>query len=1299
MIKSAMKRESSVSRNSENSSSGPIAPAVGNFRRTSHATNGSGPGNGNQNSSAFRINLTQRERIESTLDKWHDDDLSIVASDDDNSSSDGNSRANPSTAGKTQKTEIMKMVQKETQVALFLRYFIVLLLIGMATFLSIGVFRWVEKADLYDNLAPADSTASASSLPSSPSSCTWDLEGVQDAFVQGLENNMLQAQASRLVSAFSVSTSFTSWVLSQPGLDRFSTWPFVTIPDFETRVTGLLRLSASPSQVLLAHYVDPLFQVSFEEYALQLQQTCDGCTVIDQIYDPVTLQNVRDEDDSVPIWQVAPFSSNSLILQDLNSDPTWKTGLQQVKSLGVAVLTDFIETNTRSTDSVPAALGPEVVLIYPVFADFQQVTVASFISIIFSWAELLKGALPFDLMGTLEEVTLFVESCSGRVESYELDLDGNLKYTGPLPEISSELQAESVTFPFAGAYAYGAFDVPFEGVEDGDVCNYQVWVAPSVVVEDAFNVELEGAGSSAGGSSNRNITLTIVVAVLFAAILVLFMLFDCIMERRQAMVANVAAKSSVIVEGLFPAQVRDRMLESMLNKDSGKKASTDPLSDFSPNNMEGVSKNAVPTANGGAPSQLSVKQFLSSDTMRNPNDISGQPIADLFNDTTVLFADIAGFTAWSSQREPPQVFTLLETLYRSFDVIAKKLKVFKVETIGDCYMAVTGLPNPDEAHAVHMSRFAYQCLVGMKELIRELEAMLGPGTSELALRVGLHSGAVTAGVLRGDKGRFQLFGDTVNTASRMESTGLRGKIQVSQETAELLQKAGKNHWLKPRDEAVHAKGKGELKTYWLDPTRKKRNAKPNKEIRVAQEIALNKKAGDKSPNKPFTTGEVPFDDKYDRLIAWNVDVLLYHLGRVISARSRSPSRGSLVNHSSEVALLPASIHDVAEVVALPPFDPDSSRFRRARPDVSMLHQTRKDLYEYVKQIALTYRDVPFHNFEHASHVTLCVNKLLNRLINSEEYDTEEELHNATFGISSDPLTHFAIVFAALIHDADHTGLPNAQLVKDGSELAKDFNNKSVAEQNSVHIGWEMLMDPRFERLRKCIYQTNVERKRFRQLVINSVLATDIADKNINENRQYKWDRAFSEQQSPGEPSSLQIQEEMNRKATAVIEHIIQVSDVAHTMQHWHIYRRWNERLFHEMHDAYASGKVAVDPSTNWYIGELGFFDYYLIPLAMKLKDCGIFGKSGYEYISYVLKNKKEWERKGRQVVQEMVLLYKDVDEEGDGEDDSSFDSEEEYDSDDLEYESPGEMSSDDEDLDTNEDVRSTDNISTEVGLG
>ena len=139
----------------------------------------------------------------------------------------------------------------------------------------------------------------------------------------------------------------------------------------------------------------------------------------------------------------------------------------------------------------------------------------------------------------------------------------------------------------------------------------------------------------------------------------------------------------------------------------------------------------------------------------------------------------------------------------------------------------------------------------------------------------------------------------------MESTSERGKIQVSQETADLLMAAGKSHWLKPREDLVVAKGKGELKTYWLDPTKKRRHTKTHKDIRVSQEIALNN-----GSNPSMGLGEVPFDDKYARLIDWNVDVLLHHLARVISCRSRSPSRGSLVNHSSEAALLPAAINEV-----------------------------------------------------------------------------------------------------------------------------------------------------------------------------------------------------------------------------------------------------------------------------------------------------------------------------------------------------------------------------------------------------
>ncbi|CAB9525722.1 Receptor-type guanylate cyclase gcy [Seminavis robusta] len=179
-----------------------------------------------------------------------------------------------------------------------------------------------------------------------------------------------------------------------------------------------------------------------------------------------------------------------------------------------------------------------------------------------------------------------------------------------------------------------------------------------------------------------------------------------------------------------------------------------------------------------------------------------------------------GFTKWSSTRTHVEVFELLEALYGQFDRIADKLNVFKVETIGDCrctYIAVTGLPEAQPEHALIMTKFAQTCMRKFHPVLVSLSPTLGDDTLNVQMRVGMHSGPVTGGLLRGKKARFQLFGDSVNTASQMESNGQPGRIHASATTATELQKLGKAEWLTLREDKITAKGKGLMTTYWVNP--------------------------------------------------------------------------------------------------------------------------------------------------------------------------------------------------------------------------------------------------------------------------------------------------------------------------------------------------------------------------------------------------------------------------------------------------------------------------------------------------
>jgi hypothetical protein len=375
----------------------------------------------------------------------------------------------------------------------------------------------------------------------------------------------------------------------------------------------------------------------------------------------------------------------------------------------------------------------------------------------------------------------------------------------------------------------------------------------------------------------------------------------------------------------------------------------------------------------------------------------------------------------------------------------------------------------------------------------------------------------------------------------------------------------------------------------------------------------------------------------NRLVEWNVDVLFQLLMKVVTTR---PVQSAKTNFPTNLGL------DLRFGVAALQAEEQRQSVMDAAKSAEVDPRVKPQLRAYVTMIASMYRDHPFHNFQHASHVMLSITKLLSRItkppaeditasngLKIEKIKIQGLLHTHTYGIASDPLLQFAVAFSALIHDVDHAGVPNTQLMKEDINLAKKYSHKSIAEKHSIRLAWERLMDSDYRELRNCLCRNQSDLKRFRSFVVNTVMATDIADKELSAKRKYRWSQCFDEW--PDNPTSA----DLNRKATIVIEHLIQASDVAHTMQHFQVYKKWNERLFYEVYSAFDNGRAEIDPSEKWYEGEIGFFDFYIIPLAKKLGACGVFGVASDEYLNYAQANRETWTKEGKDVVEQWLLEY------------------------------------------------------------
>jgi hypothetical protein len=477
----------------------------------------------------------------------------------------------------------------------------------------------------------------------------------------------------------SMSTTITSLALATN-----ATWPFVTVPNFAARGSQVLKLSGS-FYLALTPLVSGDQREEWELYAQAnrgwLIEDVDGTTpegaqappIIPFIWDLGSGSPSPPGQLYGPFWQLSP-PVPYVVNQDIFTVPFFDrvyAAIDQTRKIVLSPVSALI-TDRPMNDTMS---WPYSYISAPIFETLQDSSpLVAMTSAVLPWHKYFIDAVP-DGLG---DIFVVVTNTCGQAFTYRVD-GSNIQYVGP-----DDLHDTK----YNDMILSSSFDV-LESLDNVNSCPYTVSVYPSSDFEDGFK-------------SKAPVYYTVIVLAIFVMTSAVFVIYDWFVKRKDNKVQHTAANSNAIITSLFPAQVRDRLIEDAARRRKTKQ-----------------DKNA-----------RAVKGVPLTPEEEKMELLKTKPIADLFPAVTVMFADIAGFTAWSSVRDPAQVFTLLEQIYGSFDALAKRRGVFKVETIGDCYVAVAGLPEPRADHAVVMTRFARDCMNEMNQVAHQLEVVLGPDTGK-----------------------------------------------------------------------------------------------------------------------------------------------------------------------------------------------------------------------------------------------------------------------------------------------------------------------------------------------------------------------------------------------------------------------------------------------------------------------------------------------------------------------------------------------------------------------------------------
>lgn len=415
-------------------------------------------------------------------------------------------------------------------------------------------------------------------------------------------------------------------------------WPFVTMPNWEV-LSSHIRDASELSQIEWSPIVpaDQLDMYGFYTVAnqgwidegLRIQgrkSTTPGQGIVPVVY-PVN-PGLANPDITLPIWQTGPTPD---ILKMINQDLL--TSSAELQSM----ILDIIDTSTPritpvgdledvwesfyswygvNEESIATGVKhPTSSVFYPIRSDFESDNVVGVVSGSITWDRFFHDMLPQGRNG----FAVYMHDPCGLSYSYAINgPNSSLMGAGDLHD--SHFNHLAVEYEFLPELI-------------GQECAYSLTVCPSQRFESTYH-------------SNKPAIYTSVVVLVFFFTAMVFALYDFLVTRRQSIVSTAAAKTQALVSSLFPKNVQQRILE-----DANKQA----LQDYKAR------------ASNGFRGKAQLKSFLDGDDGDDERDADGvafttRPIADLFPETTVLFADIAGFTAWSSMREPSQVFTLLETV-------------------------------------------------------------------------------------------------------------------------------------------------------------------------------------------------------------------------------------------------------------------------------------------------------------------------------------------------------------------------------------------------------------------------------------------------------------------------------------------------------------------------------------------------------------------------------------------------------------------------------------------------------------